>query len=125
MSMKPLLSGSDRPCWPADGKCPQCGGGFDRGFAYLSGGAVLLSKDGLNSVHTPRLQAFLHVGVHGTREDMHDSADVPLIVGLHDGQFDLNWCSVACMRTWLAALLEKVGRLAGDTSAPAASKTID
>ena len=108
MSSSPVLSASDRPFYPSDGRCPVCGGEFSRGVAYLTAGALYLSADGHDSVHSDRLQAFLHVGFHGRDADMRDSADVPVVADLHGGQFDLQWCAVGCMREWLLGLLREV-----------------
>ena len=103
-----LLSSADRMFHPTDGRCPVCGGDFRRGTAYLSAGALLLSKDGRNSIHPDRLQAFLHVGFHGPDTEIRDSSDVEVVRDLYGGQFDLQWCSVACMREWLLRLLQEV-----------------
>ena len=69
---------------------------------------MLLSDDGQDSVDSDKLQAFLHVGVHGTDSEMRDSADIPIVMDLHGGQFDLSWCSVACMRNGLLDVLNKL-----------------
>lgn len=45
---------------------------------------------------------------------MRDSADVEVVAELCGGQFDLQWCSVGCMRKWLMDLLGQVERLAGE-----------
>lgn len=117
--MKPLLSGSDKPFAPPDGRCPACGGTFGKGgVAYLSGGALLLSKDGRNSIDSARLRAFLHFGFHGVDPEMHDSGDVQIVANLQGGQFDLQWCSIACMRAWLLSVLDEVERQAGGAAAP-------
>ena len=105
-----LLSSADRPFHPSDGRCPECGGDFRRGFAYLSGGAVLLTEDKQDSLHPDRLQGILHVGFHGTDTEMRDSSDVEVVRDLSGGQFDLQWCSVACLRVWLLKLLQEVER---------------
>ncbi len=112
MHSSPVLSSSDRPFYPADARCPVCHSEFTQGVAYLSGGAILLSDDGQDSLHPDRLQAFLHVGYHGRDPEMRDSADVSIVADLHGGQFDLQWCSVACMREWLVGLLRVVESMA-------------
>jgi hypothetical protein len=104
----PILSLADKPFFPIDGRCPVCGQGFTRGLAYLSAGALLLSPDGQDSIHIDRLQAFLNVGVHGADSAMRDSSDIEVVADLHGGQFDLQWCSIACMRQWLNLLLDQV-----------------
>ena len=103
-----LLSSADRMFHPVDGMCPECGGDFRRGIAYLSAGALLLSKNKKNSIDSDRLQGFLHVGIHGPDTEMRDSSDVVVVRHLYGGQFDLQWCSIACMREWLLKLLQEV-----------------
>jgi hypothetical protein len=109
----PVLSASDRPFYPSDSRCPVCRGEFSRGVAYLSAGALLLSADGEDSIESDRLQAFLNVGFHGSKSDMRDSADVSVVAELHGGQFDLQWCSVGCMREWLLGVLREVEAASG------------
>ncbi|MGL4464138.1 MAG: hypothetical protein ACRC1K_18470 [Planctomycetia bacterium] len=121
MSSSPVLSASDRPSYPADGRCPVCGGEFSRGVAYLSAGAVHLTADGQDSVPSDRLRAFLHVGFHGRDSDMRDSANESVVADLRGGQFDLQWCSVACMREWLFRLLREIETAAGGQVDPTPS----
>jgi hypothetical protein len=104
----PLLSAADRPFFPTDSRCPRCGHNFSQGFAYLSAGALLLSPDGQDSIETDRLRAFLHIGFHGKDSSMADSSGVSPIVDLHGGQFDLQWCSVRCMRESVLDVLERI-----------------
>lgn len=108
MSNFPLLSGTDRPVYPHDGSCPVCGSAFHSGFAYLSAGALHLSADGRESLNSDRDQAFLHFGFHGRNIEMRDSTDVSVVSELQGGQFDLQWCSVDCMRTGLVELLRRI-----------------
>ncbi|WP_442511686.1 hypothetical protein SH528x_003396 [Novipirellula sp. SH528] len=88
--------------------CPNCGGKFAGGFAYIMGGGLLLSKDLKNSLHSDRLQGFMHVGFHGKDPDMCDSVDANVVDDVIGGQFDLQWCSMACMRAWLMRLLDRL-----------------
>ncbi len=106
----PLLSGSEQSVYPSGKSCPVCGGAFIRGVAYLSAGALLLSEDGQDGIHTDRNRAFLSLGFHGRESDVRDSADVRVVDDLAGGQFDLNWCSVGCMRQWLLGVLDLVER---------------
>lgn len=55
-----------------------------------------------------RFHAFLNIGFHGRESDVRDSADVTVVEDLHGGQFDLQWCSVRCMREWLLGLLQEI-----------------
>ena len=108
MTQLPLLSSSDKPLYPTDARCPVCQSEFKNGVAYLSAGALLLDKDRQNSIETDRLTAFLHIGFHGRESDMSDSSDEILVDELHGGQFDLQWCSIKCMREWLLKLLLEI-----------------
>lgn len=94
--------------YPSDSRCPTCNATFANGVAYLSAGAVLLSKNEQNSLHSDRLRAHLLVGFHGKDPSMRDSGGVTIVDDLRGGQFDLNWCSIACMRQWLIKLLDEV-----------------
>ena len=104
----PVLSGSSSAFYPPDRRCPVCGDAFAEGIAYLSGGALLLSKDRQNSVHNDRLEAFLNVGFHGKDPGTRDSGDMMVVDRVSGGQFDLQWCSVRCMRAWLMQLLDEL-----------------
>jgi hypothetical protein len=79
---------------------------------------LLLSGDGKESVHTRSLQAFLHFGFHGPDAAMQGSSDVDVVADLEGGQFDLQWCSVRCMREWLLRLLREVESRAGQSPLP-------
>ncbi len=106
----PLLTNTDRCFWPADGFCPICGKAFADGFAYLSAGSLQLDQSG-DSVNTEQLQAFFNIGFHSRSDaDMKGSADIGIVNNLAGGQFDLQWCSIACMTQWLLQLLEKLER---------------
>lgn len=104
----PILSASDPPFYAASGRCPACGNEFTKGFAYLYSGAMHLSADGRDSLNSDRDRAFLNVGFHGRDSDMRDSADVSVVSDLHGGQFDLQWCSIECMKEWFLGLLREV-----------------
>lgn len=104
----PLLSEASRGKYPADGRCPSCDSDFSDGVAYLSGGGLLLSKDGQNSLHLDRLKGFLHVGFHGKSQEARDCGDLMLVDHVSGGQFDLSWCSIRCMRASLMQLLDQL-----------------
>lgn len=113
-----MLSAFDQPFYPAERRCPVCDGDFSRGVAYLSAGALHLTADGQDSLQSDHLRAFLHVGFHGRETDMRDSSDISVVEDLHGGQFDLQWCSVDCMRSWLLNLIHEVDSLSGGPSTP-------
>ena len=102
----PVLTSAGRGVFPSDRQCPACGAQFGKGFAYLSGGSLLLTDDNQNSIHTDQLKAFLHLGFHGTDPEMRDSADLMLAEDVLGGQFDLHWCSLRCMREWITRVLD-------------------
>ena len=112
MSSEPfqLLSSDDKRPKP-NGRCPVCGNDFRNGVAYLEGGGVLESEIEAKLRPEDHL-GLLHVGFHGLDPEMRDSSDVKVVDHVHFGQFDLNWCSVACMREWLLKLLAEVERRA-------------
>ncbi|MCO8120440.1 hypothetical protein NHH03_01730 [Stieleria sp. TO1_6] len=87
-------------------------------MAYLSGGGLLLSEDGQDSIHLDRLKGFLHIGFHGRAPDMRDSGDITIVDDIAGGQFDLSWCSLQCMRQWLVQLVDRVDAKIGPTDEP-------
>jgi hypothetical protein len=104
----PVLKGDTRPHWPSDGRCPVCGKNFREAgqVAYIMAGA---SWDaGELSVADDVIQAFLNVGVHGARTDVKDSADIEIVSDLHGGQFDFEFCSTGCLRSWLNSVVDRV-----------------
>jgi hypothetical protein len=112
MGRFPVLSSSDKPDYPTDGRCPVCSKGFTNGFAYLACGALLLTEDEQDSIFTDKLRAFFDVGFHGRESDMTDSSNISIVADLYEGQFEMCWCSVACMRKWLFEVLDEVERRA-------------
>ncbi len=78
------------------------------GSAYLMAGALHLTADGRDSLHSDRVQAYMNIGYHGRKSDMSDSADTIVVTDLHGGQFDLEWCSISCMREWFLKLFQEI-----------------
>lgn len=103
----PLLAGSDRPFWPASDVCPVCRCRMREGVAYISGGADLRDARNRNSVRTPRLKAFLAIGFHGKEVDVSDSFNAAIVSELAGGQFDLQFCSLDCLLTAIAQIVEE------------------
>jgi hypothetical protein len=101
--------------YPADKRCPVCKQGFQDGLAYLMAGACP-SEDSQDWGDKNRLEGFLHIGVLGGAQDCtQGAADVIVAEDVHGGQFDLNWCSIDCMRQWLLNVLAEVERRAKQT----------
>ena len=113
----PLLTSNDRGFYPRDGICPVCGVRFTHGLAYLSAGARLLSQDEQDSIESNNLRAFLHIGIHGRDPEMRDSADIRVVRDLKGGQFDLQWCSIKCMREWFLGVFRELETIAGEIAA--------
>jgi hypothetical protein len=107
-----VLANADYMICPQDGLCPICKVELRRGkqVAYLSGGALLLTRDRQTGIQTNRLEAFLHVGVHGSDPDMKGSADISVVSDFAGGQYDIQWCSVKCMRQWWSNLFLELER---------------
>jgi hypothetical protein len=99
--------------------CPVCKKDFKKATAaaYLEGGALYLSKDKKNSVLTKpdRHQAFLYFYAHECYPEPKLCADGPdegvvidVVKDVYGGQFDLCWCSLACMRKWFIRLFDEM-----------------
>lgn len=98
--------------WPSKSKCPQCHHEkiFEPNqFVVLSGGALkMLDKD--NGGPSPDMQGFLDITFHGADvacggkgkddclNDQH--ATLPLVENSTDGQFELYFCSIECLRSF-------------------------
>jgi hypothetical protein len=98
--------------------CRHCAGPIRTGLAYVLGGALLLDTPELNSIHDNRHRAFMNVGFHGVNPDMSDSADIEVVNDLPGGQFELSFCSLACLRSWFIGIIDQLendlaGRQAG------------
>ncbi len=108
----PLLSGQDTPVLPCrGGGCVVCDKSIEGGFAYISAGA---SYDGLNypGVESP-MEAFFYVGYHGNKSDMSDSGGIEIVKDLNGGQFDLQLCSISCLRVFFALIIDAVEKSIG------------
>jgi hypothetical protein len=104
----PLLKGQDRPFFPGKGQgCLVCGKPYQgRGFAYLGAGASCdFDECGIDE---RALGAFFHVGFHGKNADMSDSGGVEVVKDLDGGQFDLQFCSTACLRQFFSTIVDEV-----------------
>ncbi len=82
-------------------KCVLCAGGLAQGTPYFAGGAVidqlLLRKWKLDD---SIMEGFCHIGFHGAKSDMSDSADYVIVDHVDGGQFEIQFCSIACLRKW-------------------------
>jgi hypothetical protein len=88
-------------------------------MVILSGGAVLLDRKRENSIHTKSLLGFLDLSWHGAHEggegdDRDLGATVTVAKDVGGGQFDLYFCSTACVRdflnSWVDALEKSILR---------------
>ncbi len=107
---------------PLNGRCPQCkrrGVGEPNSFAVLEGGALLMDRNRRNGGPDARLDGFLNITWHGAHDtgigvdrDIHEHID--LATDCRDGQFEVYFCSTACLRkflnSWVDALEARVGR---------------
>jgi hypothetical protein len=104
----PVVKG-DKMAHPRIAKCPQCKKrkvGEPHSMAILSGGALLLDRKRENSIHTKALSGFLKLIWHGAHDDGEGSdrdigAMVEIAQDATGGQFDLYFCSPACVRAFL------------------------
>jgi hypothetical protein len=111
----PLLP---RASGEAAGRCPACGGKFEVGFFYVSGGALLLDEGRLNSIQTRLLEGFLSFGYHGRDPEMEDSDDYLVVDDVAGGQFELQWCSSACFRKWINGVVDEIEKRCGFRPSP-------
>lgn len=91
-----------------DARCVYCGGSIEGGVAYLSAGALWLDDSRQNSIHHDQHLAFMHVGFHGTRSDMLDSANIDVVNDRPGGQFDLSFCSLDCLKAWFVQIIDSL-----------------
>jgi hypothetical protein len=79
-------------------------------MVILSGGALLLDRKRENSIPSAALSGFLHLIWHGA----HDNTMVDIALDVTGGQFELFFCSTACVRTflnsWVDALDKRIAR---------------
>jgi hypothetical protein len=68
-----------------------------------------MREDGRAGLASDRLRAFLSVGILDDSRPA-ERTDIAVVENLQGGQFQLQWCSVACMRAWLLRLLGEVER---------------
>jgi hypothetical protein len=101
--------------------CPGCAVRIEGPFAYFIFGSVveltLLEEKGLDD---NILEGFCHLGYHGSKSDMSDSADFAVAESAVRGQMDVHFCSIACMKKWfcdIADFLEtQLANNAGDSA---------
>jgi hypothetical protein len=82
-------------------------------MAILSGGAVLYDRKRENSVHTKYLSGFLTLSWHGAHDDGEgDERDIGATVEIaqdtRGGQFDMYFCSTACVRAFLNSWVDAI-----------------
>lgn len=104
----PLLTNEDGHTFPMDGDCPACGVPFKitGGFAYMSGGALLIDNVSDDSCRTSKMEAFFGIGFHGNDVDVRDSVHAQIVHDLLSDQFDICFCSLQCLKDWLNQLLD-------------------
>lgn len=109
----PLLSGTDGSTYPArrDGKCPLCRRTFQAagGLAYLHC-STLYSDESGTMVNSDSVDTEFSIGYHGADVEVRDSVHVTIVESLHHEQFDLNFCSLECLRTWFNSVIDSLAR---------------
>ncbi len=76
--------------------------------AVLPTSALVRAAILMNAALTSALGAFFHVGFHGKNADMSDSGGVEVVKDLDGGQFDLQFCSTACLRQFFSTIVDEV-----------------
>jgi len=79
------------------------------GFAFLSGGALL--QNGKRSASMdPRMEGFLFIGFHGAHGESssYPSTQLSIADEAPDGQFEIEFCSSACLRQFLNRCVDQL-----------------
>jgi hypothetical protein len=103
----PVLGKNDkRPFFPADGLCPVCQTKFKGldGIAYLCAGSILDSLK--HKIDDNEFDAFFNIGYHGKDSAVRDSANADIVNELKSDQFDLSFCSLGCIRSFLNQVID-------------------
>ena len=96
----------------AEGACPICGmpvASNPNGFAFLAGGA-LLQSDKRSAKMDPRTEGFLFIGFHGAHGESSScpSAQIQIAEETPHGQFEIEFCSSACLRQFLNRCVDQL-----------------
>jgi hypothetical protein len=84
---------------PKDGVCPYCKKNKinnTNGFVQISGGA----DDGKNG--------FLYLMYHREPVEKHYNSVIDIAKDVKDGQFDIQFCSIKCLRSFLNSLCDEI-----------------
>jgi hypothetical protein len=96
------------------GQCPMCEGRHARkpgSFAFLHGGALRKFERG-GAGPSPGLIGYFGVGFHGAhgQEGAEPSAEIRIAEDTPNGQFELQFCSVSCLRGFLNEAVDELER---------------
>lgn len=112
----PLLQGADRCFYPEKPFCPLCGNTFANGAAYIMCGALAVDPVTRDEVEIPaELESHLNIGFHSSDTEVRGCADITIVKDLHWGQFDLHFCSLACLRRWFNQVIDALEQEAAST----------
>ena len=98
----PVIEGFP-PRYPKGGKpgaCPLCGRSFTGQIVYVEGGAT--PTEGMDE----ELKGFLDIGVHTSSSEGIGNRNVEVVKDSFAGQFDLTFCSVACLERFFAEIVK-------------------
>lgn len=113
----PILTG-DQIIFPQEALCPWCKQHKvlePHSMAILSAGALV--PDGENFIMLDKAATFFDLSWHGAHSDMHGVgrdpdlyAEVKIVDTVSIGQFDLYFCSTACLRGFLNYCVDELER---------------
>jgi len=105
------MSKDDHCVYPGKGVCPICGTSFSEshGLAYISCGALPIA-DSEDSSGDSGAEAFFSIGYHGDDAEVIRSVDAMIVDDLKSDQFDIQMCSLSCLRKWLNWILDGLER---------------
>jgi hypothetical protein len=81
-----------------------CGNKLVNGLVYLSAGAVF-DSDSDAPENEPEFETFFNIGYHSPASDVSGCADIAVVEDLVAGQFDLSFCSTACLKQFFSDLV--------------------
>jgi hypothetical protein len=64
------------------------------------------------------MEAFCHIGYHGSDPNMTDSADYVVADDVAGGQLDIQFCSLACLKRWFCAIIDKLAKETRSSTGP-------
>ena len=91
-------------------RCPGCGGSINylAGAAYLTSASLPLANFANWWDVADRIGASLDLSFHGPPGEFEVYCNLPVVTDVQGAQFDLTFCSIRCMRSFLNVLCDQL-----------------